>query len=156
MELHHPEEKELLSNVLKGKNHKVLWNYIRDSVFFNESKGLLPWSWIFREITPELISSLIKEERVFISKKDGRIISLIILLPHRYEKETVEICLIEGINKKEIENLFDFAQYYVVSNNINKLVFFPPSLRVEKIALKAGFSFPYSFKKVLIYELVPG
>lgn len=156
MELHHPEEKELLSNVLKGKNHKVLWNYIRDSVFFNESKGLLPWSWIFREITPELISSLIKEERVFISKKDGRIISLIILLPHRYEKETVEICLIEGINKKEIEKLFDFAQYYVVSNNIKKLVFFPPSLRVEKIALKAGFSFPYSFKKVLVYELVSG
>lgn len=156
MELQHPEEKELLSNVIKGKNHKVLWNYIRDSVFFNESKGLLPWSWIFREITPELISSLIKEERVFISKKDGRIISLIILLPHRYEKETVEICLIEGINKKEIEKLFDFAQYYVVSNNINKLVFFPPSLRVEKIALKAGFSFPYSFKKVLVYELVSG
>ncbi|TES92758.1 MAG: GNAT family N-acetyltransferase [Candidatus Cloacimonadota bacterium] len=156
MEMRNPKEKRSLTEVIKGKDHEAIWDYIRNSTFFNESKGLQPWSWIFRETTPELISSFIKEERIFITKKNGRIVSLAILLPHRYEKETVELCFIEGDSKVEIGDLFDLAQSYAVSNNLKDITFYAPFSKLESLAQKAGFSFPYEFKKVFVYELVSG
>jgi len=154
MEFNHLTKKEVHSKIIKGKNQEAVWDYIRNSSFYGESRSLLPWSWIFREITPELISSFIREEKIFIRKRNGNIISLIILLPHRYDEEKVEICLVECKKKEEIEELFDFAQFYAISNSHKGIVFYPPSKWLEKLALKSGFSFPYSFKKILVYELV--
>jgi ribosomal protein S18 acetylase RimI-like enzyme len=143
------------SHIRKCKNKKKVQGYIENSQYLNESKGLLPWTWIFREINPSLFPKYIENENVLIKQKNGEIISLVILLPHRYEKETLEIGFLDGQDEKSIEEMFQFAHSYANQNYFNKITFFSPSLRLEKPALKAGFSFPYDFKKIPVYELFP-
>jgi len=154
MQLDNLKPKEFCRDITKEKDKDKILEFITISNLLDYYKGLFPWSWIFREVTPELISFLIDKEQVFVRGQKS-IISLIVLTPHRYNKRTLEIGLIYGSNK-EMFNLLEFAKDYAVKNDFEKITLFSPSKRVENTAKEAGFTFPHRFKKVVVYELVSG
>lgn len=148
-------EKGNYSQIQKCKNIKQLQKYMDNSLYLDESKGLLPWTWIFRDINNKLISEFIENENVFIRQKNGEIISMVVLLQHRYENKTLEIGFLDGENEDSIKEMLKFSHSFANQNNYNKITFFTPSLRLEKPAFKAGFSFPYDFKNIPVYEFFP-
>jgi GNAT superfamily N-acetyltransferase len=156
MELRDPHAHDPGEIVQVEKDCDTIFTYIRKSSYYTSAKGLFPWSWIFRDITPALIESIIQDERIFSMKKDSHISGLLILLPHRYSKKTTEISFIDGESEKIIEYLFTFAQFYTQKKGHEREIFYSPSRKTREIAIHSGFSFPYDFKNVLVYELVSG
>ncbi len=141
-------------NIRKAKDKDRILNLITLSNLLDYYKNLLPWSWIFREVTPDVISYLIDKEQVFIHE-EKRITSFIVISPSRHDKKTLEIDLIYG-SKKEMLDLLEFSKDYAVKNNFGKIVLFSPLRRVDSIAKQVGFKFPERFKKIPVYELVSG
>lgn len=154
MQLDNLKPKKFYSDIIKAEDRDKILSFITVSNLLDYYKGLFPWSWIFREVTPEFVSFLIDREQVFVRGQKS-IISLIVLTPHRYDKKTLEIGLIYG-SKKEMASLFEFTKDYAVKNNFEKITLFSPSKRVENAAKEVGFVYPYRFKKVPVYELVSG
>lgn len=156
MKSENPRKKNTEKNIRTGTNYQEILNYITNSSFYHSSKKLLPWSWIFRDITPSLIETFVGEKRIFLLKTYSEISGLAILLPHRYSKNTIEINFIDGETEEEIKLLFNFAQSYANAHNFTEMTFYSPNEKIEKIAVQSGLSFPYDFKNVLVYELVSG
>ena len=75
------------------------WNYLRSSEEFRMSKGLLNHTWQFRTATPELISELCRQGRVFGYGSNEDLQGLLILQPGRYENGQLDISFIDGTRK---------------------------------------------------------
>lgn len=155
LELHDPARITRNSNVREVTDAAQLEKPLAASTFLNESRNLIPWSWIFRELTPQWLSSTIASKRWFCYRKNHAIEGILLLLPHRYEEKQIEIALIDASTNEILRLLFQFAAHYAAEREKREIGLFAPSGRLEAEAKTAGFFFPYDFSKVLVYELIP-
>jgi hypothetical protein len=155
LEAHNLQETPSSSNIMAAEDPAQLHEAIEQSTFLSESKGLVPWSWIFRELTPRMLASSVARNQWFFCREKNSISGMLLLLPHRYESKQVEISLIDASSSKILNTLFQFAIHRAALHQMKEIAFFSPSERLEKQARNAGFFFPYDFSKVLVYEFIP-
>lgn len=155
LEFHNPQQSEPKTGIREAKDAVSVHRIISGSTFLNESRGFIPWSWIFRESTPQLLSLYITSKQCFLYEDGGSISGILLLLPHRYDDNKIEVSLIEAPESQILDHLFAFAINAGALQGKKEIAFFSPSERLETLAKKVGFFYPYDFSKVLVYELVP-
>jgi GNAT superfamily N-acetyltransferase len=155
VELHNPKARTPFDHISGVNDPEELQKTITQSEFLNESRGLIPWSWIFMEPSPHFLRASSAAEQYFVYEDKGVISGILLLRPHRYEDSQIELSLIDASTAQILNILFELAIHIAALGKKGKIGFFSPSGRLEKQAQDAGFFFPYDFRKVLVYELVP-
>jgi GNAT superfamily N-acetyltransferase len=155
LELQNPRGGQSIPAIKQVTDPSELQKAVLQTAFLAESKGLLPWSWIFMEPSQQLFRSSSSSDEWFVYEDKGVIAGILLMRPHRYEDTQIEISLIDASTPWMLNLLFEFACYLAMLRGKEKIGFFAPSERLEKQAQDSGFSFPYDFRKVLVYELIP-
>ncbi len=155
LEYHNPEKTPSNPHISKIEDAHVLSRALTRSPFMAASKGLIPSSWIFRQPSLEMLSSMVASDECFIHRGGETISGILLLLPHRYEPKQIELSLIDAGNEKILHTLFQYAIHRAAEKRKSEIGFFCPSCWLEEQAKEAGFFFPYDFKKVHVYELIP-
>jgi len=74
-------------------------DYIKRSAELAASKGLLPWTWLFRCLNRRYVSELIRCGYVFGYSMAGKPAGLLVLRPHRYRGNDLDISFVGGNGK---------------------------------------------------------
>lgn len=74
-------------------------DFIKRSAELAESKGLLPWTWLFRGLNRRYVSELIRCGYVFGFGTGGKMVGLLVLRPHRYRGNDLDISFVAGSGK---------------------------------------------------------
>lgn len=71
-------------------------DFIKRSAELAESKGLLPWTWLFRGLNRRYVSELIRCGYVFGFGTAGKLAGLLVVRPHRYRGNDLDISFVAG------------------------------------------------------------
>lgn len=78
---------------------QAAYDYIRSTEEYKAAKGMIQRTWQFRTVTPELMSELIRQKRLFGYGSDKDLQGLLIIQPGRYENGRLDISFTEGSRK---------------------------------------------------------
>jgi len=78
---------------------RAAYDYLRRSHEYRAVKGLLPHTWQFWTITPELVAELRRKRCMFGYGRNENLRGLLILQPGRYRTGRLDICFIAGTRR---------------------------------------------------------
>jgi hypothetical protein len=71
-------------------------DFIKRSAEIAASRGLLPYTWLFRSVDRRYLAELIRCGYVFGYRADGKLAGLLVLRPHRYHGNDLDISFVGG------------------------------------------------------------
>lgn len=71
-------------------------DFIKRSTEMTASRGLLPYTWLFRSLNRKYVAELIRSGYVFGYRIAGRLAGLLVLRPHRYHGNDLDISFVAG------------------------------------------------------------
>lgn len=74
-------------------------DFIKRSAELTASKGLLPWTWLFRNLNRRYVSELVRHGYVFGYGPAGKMVGLLVVRPHRYRGNDLDISFIAGTGR---------------------------------------------------------
>jgi hypothetical protein len=73
--------------------------FIERSSEIAASRGLLPYTWLFRRVDRRYLAELIRCDYVFGYRMDDKLAGLLVLRPHRYHGNDLDISFVGGDRK---------------------------------------------------------
>lgn len=71
-------------------------DFIRQSPEFSAGRGLLQYTWLFRQVSRRYVAALKRGGHIFGCRVAGRLAGLMILRPHRYRGTDLDISFVAG------------------------------------------------------------
>jgi len=127
------------------------FEFLANSVECRATHGLMPWTWLFRQVTPEYIGELCRRGLVRGWPERGELEGVLVARPHRYFPRDLDISFVHGTKPA----LAAFRQYLggLARRRGSRRVSAMPTSRAMEQAL-AGFGLRryQGIRRVLVYE----
>lgn len=139
------------SRVVQADDPDEVANFVFNSAFLRQSRGLLPHGWVFKQFSREHLEKLVQQGALFCHEAEGEIHGALALLPAPYQDERLIIAFIEG-TEEALPEVIDFAHHYAGEHGCQEFRAIVPGERLVHFLSKHGLSFEPHFRYVLVYE----
>lgn len=125
--------------------------FILNSEYLQESRGLFPCGWVFREFSKPLLEGLTQQGALFCSEPRERIRGALLLLPGLRDEERLDIAFLDG-GEQALPKLIRFARGYGSERGRVEFRAVVPGERLVRVLEEEGLSVHPDFRYILVFQ----
>jgi len=126
-------------------------DFVKQSAELAASKGLLPWTWLFRGLNRRYVSELIRCGYVFGYGTARKLTGLLVLRPHRYRGNDLDISFVAG-NRQALTAFRSFLSRVAHDCGTQSISGMAASVEMAAVLKSLGLKPHPHISKVLVYE----
>lgn len=125
--------------------------FILDSAYLQESQGLLPCGWVFREFSKTLLEELTERGNLFCFERQGEPRGALLLLPNLRDEERLDIAFVEG-DRRVLPKLISLARSYGSEGGREEFRAVVPGERLVRLLEEEGLYVHPDFRYILVFQ----